>query len=148
MITVEVINTDEVQAKLNGLPGEIRKRALASMAQVAYDSAREGADKHTDKGALIRSLKMAPFAGGWEIGHDLQVAPHAVFVHWGTRAHPIPKPGKPMRKKALRWPTSDGFAFAKHVNHPGYKGDPWLVRAGDAAVSAFDGIVARIQREI
>lgn len=145
MIHIEVNGANEISAKLLALPEAIRQQAVNGLAQVAHDSARAGADRHTKNGALIRSLKISPFADGWEIYHDLQVAPHALFVHWGTRKHPIPKPGKPMRKKALRWPTSDGFAFAKHVNHPGYKGDPWLVQAGEEAIAAFDHIVSRLQ---
>lgn len=148
MIKIHVLGTEELQAKLHALPDEIRQRALAGMAQAAHSSAFTGADKHTKTGALIHSLKMGPFADGWEIGHNLQVARHALFVHWGTRPHTI----TPRRKKVLRWPSGSGgntgFVFARFVKHPGYKGDPWLVRAGDAAVSAFDGIVAKIQREI
>lgn len=145
MIHVTVEGTEALSAKLLALPETIRTRALAGMAQIAHETAFREADKHTKQGALIRSLEMKPFADGWEIGHDLRKARHALFVHWGTRKHPIPKPGKPMRKKALRWPTSDGFAFAKHVNHPGYKGDPWLVQAGEEAIAAFDHIVSRLQ---
>lgn len=148
MIHVTVEGTEALSAKLLALPETIRTRALAGMAQIAHETAFREADKHTKQGALIRSLEMKPFADGWEIGHDLRKARHALFVHWGTRAHVI----RPRRKKALRWPSgaggSTGFVFARFVNHPGYKGDPWLVRAGDAAVAAFDGIVAKLQREI
>ena len=82
----------------------------------------------------MRSVYKRRLPDGWEIGHDLQVAPEALFVHWGTRPHKI----KPKRKKALRWPAGGQFAFAKSVNHPGYKGDSWLVRAAALAPAVFD----------
>lgn len=148
MIHIEVIGTEAISARLLALPEEIRTRALAGLAQIAHTTAFREADKHTKQGALIRSLEMKPFADSWEIGHDLQKAPHALFVHWGSRPHPI----TPRRKKVLRWPSGSGgatgFVFARFVKHPGYRGDPWLARAGDAAVAAFDGIVAKLQREI
>jgi len=103
--------------------------------------ARQGADKHFKTGALVESLGHGPkqIPGGWEIGHNRQRAPHAAFVHWGTRPHVI----KPSKRKALRWVAGNGFAFAKTVNHPGYKGDPYLTNAAVQAVREFDSIVRR-----
>ena len=118
------------------------RRARKKTGDKIFDLLYAAADKHTrasrpaDRyspgvigGALIRSLKQkVTFAtGSYGIYHDLRIAPHAIFVHWGTRAHPIPKPGRPMRKKALRFPVGGAFAFAKSVNHPGYRGDPYFV---------------------
>jgi hypothetical protein len=45
----------------------------------------------------------------WIIDHNLQHAPHALFVHFGTRPHVI----RPKDKKALRWATQNQKAFAK-----------------------------------
>jgi hypothetical protein len=81
------------------------------------------ADKHTKTGALVQSLQNRYVPGVYTIEHDLQRAPHAVFVHWGTRPHTI----RPKLRKALRWPTNNVFAFAKVVNHPGYAGDPYMI---------------------
>lgn len=145
MIHIEVNGANEISAKLLALPEAIRQQAVNGLAQVAHDSAFKGADRHTKNGALIRSLHMRPVNDGWEIYHDLQKAPHALFVHWGTRPHKI----TPNRRKVLRWPSgsggSTGFVFARFVNHPGYKGDPWLVQAGEEAIAAFDHIVSRLQ---
>lgn len=145
MIHIEVNGANEISAKLAALPESIRQQAVTGLAQEAYDAAFRLADKHNKTGSLIRSLHLRPIGDGWEVYHDLQQARHALFVHWGTRAHPI----APNRKKVLRWPSGSGsrtgFAFARFVKHPGYKGDPWLVKAGEEAVSAFDHIVPRIQ---
>lgn len=145
MITVTVVGTEALVTKLLGLPSEIRTLAVAGLAQTAFETAYREADKHTKESALIRSLQMNPFSDGWEIGHDLQVAAHAPFVHWGTREHPI----APRNKKVLRWPSGDGFVFAKYVErHPGYEGDPWLVTAMDEAERAIDSIIAKLQRSL
>jgi hypothetical protein len=50
-------------------------------------------------------------------------APYAAAVHNGSKPHRI----EPKTKKALHW-VSGGTEFfsSKGVNHPGYKGDPFL----------------------
>ncbi len=59
---------------------------------------------------------------------DTNIAPYAGFVHSGTPAHKI----FPVRRMALRWPNvgaNASFIFAKVVNHPGTKADPFLFNA-------------------
>ena len=57
------------------------------------------------------------------------VAGYANAIHDGSRPHRI----DPKRRKALRWATPGGkFAFARHVNHPGTKADPFLYAALEA----------------
>lgn len=102
----------------------------------AYESATHDVDKHTKTGVMLRSLTIKPVTGGYWIGHNLQEAPHALFVHWGTRPHPI----YPKEKKALRFPVKGKFVFAQKVNHPGYKGDAWLVRARDKAMRIIQSV--------
>lgn len=54
-------------------------------------------------------------------------APYTKLVLEGTRAHPIAA----RNARALRWlgPGGMGVHFAKHVNHPGTKADPFPDRA-------------------
>lgn len=138
MTQTRIIGTDAVKSDLLALPDKLRREVVLKMSQIAYDSAHAGADKHTDTGALVQSLyNRALPGGGREVGHDPERAPHAIFVHWGTRPHTI----RPKNKKALRWAAGGKFAFAKQVNHPGYAGDAWMVRAADEAVKAFASIV-------
>lgn len=61
-------------------------------------------------------------------GTKTEQGSYGVFVHQGTRAHEI----RPRQKRILRWPTADGFAFAKRVMHPGTRPDPFLAQAGRA----------------
>lgn len=130
---VTVAGTADVKRKLAQLGDRLAQQALDATAEDVEEYVGQEAGKHSRDGALFRSVGKERFRGGWLIGHDARVAPHAVFVHWGTRPHVI----RPRRKKALRWPGGDAFMFAKKVNHPGYKGDPWLVRAAQKAPAIF-----------
>lgn len=94
------------------------------------DKTEQGADKHTVTGALRNSVFTRTVQDGYEAGIDTQAAPHAIFVHFPTKPHLI----KPKTKKALRWPNGGAFAFAKVVNHPGYKGDPFFHDAIDSGM--------------
>lgn len=137
MTQTRIIGTDAVKSELLALPDKLRREVVLKMSQIAYDTAHAGADKHTNTGALVQSLYNRAIPNGREVGHDTERAPHAIFVHWGTRPHTI----RPKNKKALRWSAGGKFAFAKQVNHPGYAGDAWMVRAADEAVKAFASIV-------
>lgn len=129
--------------KLQDLPRDMIPEVIRQMAAIAYDSAEEGARSHTrpgSTGALLQSLynRQGEDKISRAVGHDPQRAPHALFVNFGTRPHVI----TPNTKKALRWVGPGGmFIFAKRVNHPGYVGDPYIVRAADEAVSQFRTIV-------
>lgn len=146
MIGLNIEGLDQVRAAFARLVPDTQKQVLNGLAQVAFDTAQRQADTHTQTGALARSLFLKPEGeSAWVIGHDLQHAPHAIFIHFGTKPHLI----KPKDKKALRWAGGSGggthFIFAKWVRHPGYKGHAYLVEAADAAVKQFDAIVQRIQ---
>jgi hypothetical protein len=144
MIELHVEGLERLRAAFARLVPETQRQVLRGLADVAFAAAQDRVDTHTQTGALARSLRLrSDGAGGWIVGHDRQMAPHAPFVHWGTRAHVI----RPREKKALRWPSGQGgFVFARRVRHPGYAGDAWLVKAADAAVRQFDAIVRRVQR--
>lgn len=146
MIELNIEGIEAVRKRFARLVPEVKEQALNKLAQVAFDKAQQQADTHTQTGALKRSLGLRP--GGedaWVIDHNLQVAPHALFAHWGTRAHDI----RPRDRKALRWTGGQGgdthYIFARFVHHPGYAGDPWLVTAAEEAVRQFDAIVRDIQ---
>ena len=117
------------------ITAQISDLELRRLAQDVYDRAERGADAHTKTGALKQSLFLRPISKGWEIGHNLQHARHAIFVHWGTRPHIIER----KNRLSLRWETRfpGTYAYAKRVHHPGYRGDPWLTRATTDAIAAF-----------
>lgn len=130
---VQAVGAEQVRTNLRALGKQMADRALAATAVEVEQFIEGEAAKHNVTGRLVRSIYKKRITEGWEIGHDPRVAPHAVFVHWGTRPHVI----RPKRKKALRWPAGGKFVFAGVVNHPGYKGDPWLTRAAREAPIIF-----------
>ena len=69
---------------------------------------------HNVTGELGRSIEVGSFVGG-SVRIEV-IAPHAVFVERGTRAHVI----EARAGGALRWTGSDGQVhFARRVRHPG-----------------------------
>ena len=136
-IRVLVSGVDVAVRDIRLLPKRVEQIVLARLAVVAFDAALAGIDRHTKTGALRRSLYNRLIPGGREVGNDPSIAAHARFVHWGTRPHVI----IPKNKRALRWVSGNGFAFAGRVNHPGYRGDPYLINAADAAVRQYSAIV-------
>lgn len=144
-LNIDVRGDDRVRAMLNRIGSQLADRSLAATAVQAEDYVEAAAAIHSRTGALVQSIykqRVRPL--GWEIGHNRQQAPQAVFVHWGTKPHRI----EPRNKKALRFPSANGFRFARGVNHPGYKGDPWLVRAAREAPRNFENHVAQQLRAL
>lgn len=142
-ITVKVLGVETVKSDLLQLPPALEKSVIRQMAQIAFDAAYRDANSHSKSGKLTQSLFNRAIPNGREVGHDPTVAPHALFVHFGTRPHKI----RPKDKKALRWAGPNGFIFAREVNHPGYRGDPYLNRAADDAIRRFSSIVDNAIKE-
>ena len=133
-----------LQAALNALGGVAGPLVDASMAEaIDVISARVRAriDVHTKTGAMLRSLKVEKLAERhYRISMDDTMAPHAKFVHDGTRPHLI----KPKNKRMLRWPGGgSGFVFAKSVNHPGYRGDPWFDQIAPEVQPLINAAISR-----
>lgn len=144
-----LLQLDAIRRTLLRLVPDLSREVSSATANAAFEQARSGAMRHTKTGDLVRSLKMRGIGTNrFEIYHDQRIAPHARFVHWGTKPHII----RPKNKKVLRFVPRGGnaFVFAKIVHHPGYKGDPYLVRARTAVASRFTRIAqdawARIKR--
>lgn len=139
-LTVQTVGGAAVRRELLKI-AQAPRRALDRLAEDIEEQVERDAGKHSKTGALFNSVgKRRTGQSGWLVGHDLQRAKHALFVHWGTKPHTI----APKRKKALRWVSGNRFAFAKRVRHPGYRGDPWLVRAASQAPLIFDRHVRAI----
>jgi hypothetical protein len=136
-ITVRFLGISEARGLFEQLPKRLERQTILRMSQIAYDEAQAGAGRHHKTGALFRSLYNRQIPNGREVGHDPDAAPHALFVNFGTRPHVI----RPKEKKALRWSAGGKFIFAKAVNHPGYAGDPYMVRAADESIRQFTTII-------
>ncbi len=136
-ISVNVTGTEKVRAMLERIGPALSKKALAETAVKVEDYIRAEAGHHLKTGVLNSSIFKKRTTDGWDIGHDLQRAPHAVFVMFGTKPHLI----KPKKKKSLRWAGGGAFHFAKVVHHPGSKPDNWLKRAAAMAPQIFERAV-------
>lgn len=137
--TITTIDARSVRQTLKQLTEGLAFRSLAAAAEETQEFIEAEAAKHNRSGALVRSVFLRRTGDlSFEVGHDLQVAPHALFVHWGTNPHVI----RPKNKKMLRWPAGGKFIFARKVHHPGYKGDPWMVRAAARVPAIFERHVA------
>lgn len=150
-IKVNVSGLESVRRQLIQIGSAGAQMALDQTAEDVEDYVRQEAAKHNRTGALVASIDKQRIPGGWEVFHDLQRAPEALFVHWGTKPHVIKPKGRAAGgKNALRWSAGGAFKFAGKVNHPGYKGDPWMVRAAAKAPLIFqkhvEDYLARINR--
>lgn len=144
MIRVSVSSIAAVRAEFARIDDALRNKAFAKTAVDVEKLVEQAADKHTKTGALFSSVFSKRIsAATYEVGHDLQRAPHAVFVHWGTKPHII----KPKNRKLLRWPSGGSFVFANFVNHPGYAGDPYLTRIADQVPRIFAAHVETLLRK-
>jgi hypothetical protein len=121
-ITVSASDPALAFEKAKRLGERARQKAVKATAQRLFEHARRMAMRHNKTGRLVRSLYLRETDGTWRVGHDLRVAKYAKWVHDGSRPHVI----LPKRGKALRWMSGGKAIFAKKVNHPGYKGDPYL----------------------
>lgn len=142
-IDIQVNGINELLSDLKDLPENMENKVILGMSQIAYNSAQRGASRHSKSGALLQSLFNKKITGGRAVGHDTGRAPQALWVNFGARPHKI----VPSKKKALRWAGPGGFIFAKIVNHPGYIGDPYIIKAKDDAVSQLQSIAATALKE-
>lgn len=131
-LSTQVVGDEAVRTMFARI-GEAGPRALAATAEDAEVYVEGEAAQHNRSGKMVASITKTREPDGWRIAHDLRVAPYTVFVHWGAKPHKI----KPKNKRVLRWPGPGGFNFAKGVDHPGYKGDAWMVRAAAQAPRMF-----------
>lgn len=143
-ISIRLQGLSEAVGTIRRLPEALERTTLLRMSQVAYDEAERGAARHNKTGALFQSLYNRPIPRGREVGHDPQRAPHAVFVQLGTRPHEI----RPKKRKSLRWVAGSRFVFAGRVQHPGYRGDAYLINAATLAVREFRAILDQTLREV
>jgi len=153
---VDVINLDKQHERLEKLRKTLSRDLLGDITQDAYDKAKDLAARHHVTGKLEHNLthrvRYNEMTGYVYVQNDNMLVNwrgrrinYAVFVHFGTRPHDI----KPKNAKALRWVGGDGlFHFAKVVEHPGYKGDPFLYKAGDYARKRLEKIIRRLTNEI
>jgi len=109
----------------------------------------------------IKAAPVGKYAGGGSLRQSIQYRPHGgngfkvmvnssygVFVDQGTRPHVI----VPRRKKMLAFQKDGRWIFAKRVNHPGTKAQPFFTNAVEGSESyantqlkkAMDNIIDKL----
>lgn len=118
MIQVEVSGTEALRAKLQRIGAVLTRQALDSTAVEVEEYVLQEAGKHHKTprrtGALVQSIYKARIPNGWEIAHDLQRAPHALFFKFGTGLHGPKRQKFEIRaknKKALHYAKDGVFWF-------------------------------------
>lgn len=114
------IDATRVQRLLTrvGGPGE---RLLLRKAERVADLARVYAAGH---GSIPEGIIVGPVEG--KSVKVISTNPHTILVHNGSPRHPI----RPRRAGGwLRFQMGGRVVFAREVDHPGYRGDPFLTKA-------------------
>lgn len=114
------INANRLQRLLDrvGGPGEALVRRKAERVAAL---ARRYAAGH---GSIPEGIVVGPYVN--KSMDVISTNPHSVLVHNGSRRHPI----RPRRRGGwLRFEVGGRVVFAREVNHPGYRGDPFLTKA-------------------
>ncbi|AMD42766.1 tail assembly chaperone [Streptomyces phage Xkcd426] len=114
------INASRFQRLLTavGGPGE---RLLRRKAERVAELARGYAAGH---GSIPEGIIVGPYRDG--AIDVISTNPHTVLVHNGSRRHPI----FPRRRGGmLRFQVGGRIVYARMVNHPGYRGDPFMTKA-------------------
>lgn len=117
---------DEFAARLDGisfdLPSTMRRMVLILERQAKREAP-------VDTGTLRRSITSDVQDGGHRGVVGTNVA-YALAVHQGSRPHVI----VPRRAVVLAFPGSGGrTVFARRVNHPGTRANPFMKRAMEKA---------------
>lgn len=147
--------------------------ALLDVSEIAAQRARDLAPEGKNPGHPLRGSIKALASSGSFLGETLEGgfgagASYASYVELGTEPHEI----VPVRRMALRWPAQgfigprflgyarggriprrgrkgrgfSGWSFARHVEHPGTKAQPFIKPAAEAALpilrSKMDAAIA------
>lgn len=109
-------------------PASAPRVLVARLASRTAERARAEAPART--GALRNSIQPEPttLAGDTIRGGVRAAAEYGIFVHEGTRPHPIVA----VRAQALRFVMNGQVVYAKSVKHPGTRPDRFFLRALNA----------------
>ena len=122
--TVQIVLDPAAIARMS-MPGGTVDRAMGGTAQAVVAVAQGLVPR--DTGTLANAISAQRTAVGWEVIAD---TPYALAVHEGSRPHVIEPKGK-----VLRFPSKGGtIVYAKRVNHPGTRGNPFLTKAMESVV--------------
>jgi hypothetical protein len=170
-VSIKIEGIDKIIKGMEKAPemtvNEVSKAIQGSLNRVRSTAIREApVGKGDNAGALRKSIQ--PYKMETKLRGMVEVtAPYAEAVHQGSRPHEI----KPKTKKALAFEvggfrgyvmSSSGKSYyqnkrgesvvVKHVHHPGYRGDPFMIRAIEKSMGEiskfFENAIKNIMNSI
>lgn len=126
-----------------GMKPKLRSKVMRAAAKIARNAARELAPIRS--GRLRRALTYTVGRGGVTGKVKAPKAPHAHLVHDGTKPHTI----HALTKESARsgWRIYHGSMHTV-VKHPGIRGDPFLVEAGERFRPEIEKAMADRAKEV
>ena len=125
---------DELEIAVKVSVRDIRERALSEHEWISRTGATEREGIVSSINGLLGVVELA--------------TPNAIGLHQGRSPHVI----MPRNKTILRFPVNGEFVFARKVNHPGNKAEPFLFNAAEkeepAIQSRFEATVAKVLRSL
>ena len=137
--------SSSVRIQFKGLP-QLQRRLEAIdelggyMRDLALDAITEQKKRSSVKtGNLRRSIHLGRVTS--TSAETIAGANYAAYVEFGTRAHEI----RPRTKKVLRWKDGSGnVRFARRVQHPGTRKQPYMIPGAEAAIAGAGGLKQKI----
>jgi HK97 gp10 family phage protein len=136
-IIVKIEGLSEIQRAIRMAPAmttkEVSKAIQKSIFTVQSNAIKEApANKQVGQGARLKGSFRAQMTSVLR-GEVTSNAPYAIFVHEGTRPHPIAV----VNKKVLANKRLGQF-FGKRVQHPGTRPNPFMMRAIERSKSKMN----------
>lgn len=125
------------------LEPKLRSKVMRAAVKVARNAARELVPVRTGK--LKRALTYTVGRGGVQGKVKAPKAPHAHLVHDGTKAHQIRATSKETARAGWRF-----YHGSMHtvVRHPGSRGTPYLVEAGERSRPEIERAMEQKAKEV
>lgn len=124
--SVVVVVDDQAVANLANRGGPVDRWTLGKTRMVASFARRFAPVRTGRLRASIKVEQSRDTAGRYKTGYSVSAnTPYAAFVHEGTRPHVI----VPVTASVLRFEVGGSVVFARRVNHPGNRANPFLSRA-------------------
>lgn len=89
-------------------------------------------------GNLRRSIRVGRVSA--REAETIAGADYAAYVEFGTRAHEI----RPRTKSVLRFKVGSRTVYARRVQHPGTKAQPYMIPGAERAIAGAAGLKERI----
>ena len=126
----------ELQIDDGRLQAEVMPRLEAFMRSFTRQVVSQAKDlAPVRSGNLKRNIVADPVrrVGPWSLASGVSsLANYSAPVHDGARPHVI----RPKNARALRFEIGDRVVFARRVNHPGQRAQPFLQNAADRVATA------------